>query len=103
MANSEGVKYTKKVDIWALGIILYHTVFECLPFSSVPGKYLLMLEKVIRNSNEFDSGGKNGRIMALASLDNPVDFPSIDNIDPNLLVIITLGWGGVQGQVKGSG
>merc|ERR1711976_763318 len=66
MANSEGVKYTKKVDIWALGIILYHTVFECLPFSSVPG-------------------GKNGRIMALASLDDPVDFPSIDNIDPNLL------------------
>ena len=36
--------------------------------------------------NFLDSGGKNGRIMALASLDDPVDFPSIDNIDPNLLV-----------------
>ena len=33
-----------------------------------------------------NSGGKNGRIMALASIDDPVDFPSIDNIDPNLLV-----------------
>ena len=36
--------------------------------------------------NLLDSGGKNGRIMALASIDDPVDFPTIDNIDPNLLV-----------------
>ena len=67
MSNSEGVKYSKKVDIWALGIILYHTVYEVLPFTSVPG-------------------GKNGKIKAIASIDDPVDFPSIDNIDPMLLV-----------------
>ena len=67
MAASEGVKYSKKVDIWALGIILYHTVYEVLPFTTVPG-------------------GKNGRIKAIASIDEPVHFPSIDNIDPMLLV-----------------
>ena len=67
MANSEGVKYSKKVDIWALGIILYQTVYDSLPFTSVPG-------------------GKNGKIKAIASIDVPVDFPSIDNIDPMLLV-----------------
>ena len=67
MSNSEGVKYSKKVDIWALGIILYHTVYEVLPFTSVPG-------------------GKNGKIKAIASIHDPVDFPSIDNIDPMLLV-----------------
>merc|ERR1711879_231119 len=38
MMNSDGVKYSKMVDIWALGIILYHTVYEMLPFSSVPGQ-----------------------------------------------------------------
>ena len=39
--NSDGVKYSKMVDIWALGIILYHTVYEMLPFSSVPGQLFL--------------------------------------------------------------
>ena len=38
-SQSEGVKYTKKIDIWALGIILYQTVYSNLPFSNVPGNF----------------------------------------------------------------
>ena len=86
MANSEGVKYSKMVDMWALGIILYHTVYDTLPFSGVPGKYYLKSESILHRVKMFLSGGKNGRIRATASIDIPVAFPSIDNIDPMLLV-----------------
>lgn len=66
MMESEGVKYTKMVDIWALGIILYNIVYGTQPFCNVPG-------------------GKYARIKAISSLEHPVEFPAVDNMDPTLL------------------
>ena len=66
MASLEGVRYTSKCDIWALGIILYQIVYRCIPFSSIPG-------------------GKLAKIKAIGSLAHPVEFENIDNLDPDLL------------------
>lgn len=66
MSKSNGVKVSFKSDIWALGIILYHTVYGDLPFSSVPG-------------------GRTAKIQALADPNTPVEFDNTTNIDPLLL------------------
>ena len=64
--SGEGTKFSTKCDIWALGIILYQIIYHCIPFASVPG-------------------GKLAKIKAMGSLDHPVEFPEVDNLDPELL------------------
>ena len=83
MANRDSIKYTKMVDIWALGIILYNIVYETQPFSNVPGR---LINSYSRRVIDIFAGGKNARIQAFANPDLPVEFSPIDNIDPALLV-----------------
>lgn len=68
--NDEGeksaVKLTVKVDVWALGIILYQTMYGVFPFYNVPG-------------------GKQSKVLALISLEHPVEFEEKANMDPELL------------------
>lgn len=66
MGSSEGVKFSTKCDIWALGIILYQIVYGCVPFASVPG-------------------GRLAKIKAMGSLYHPVEFEDVDNLDIELL------------------
>ena len=64
------VNLTTKVDIWALGIILYQLVYDTPhPYAALPG-------------------GKYSRIKALTSLDVPIDLEPLD--DPLLLDTIKL-------------
>ena len=67
MLDNKPIKYTKMVDIWAMGIILYNIVYATQPFCNIPG-------------------GRNSRIRAIANPDIPVEFPMIDNLDPALVV-----------------
>ena len=59
-------KITTKVDVWALGIILYHAVYNQYPFNAVPG-------------------GKQSRTQALSSLSHPVAFNDQETLEPELL------------------
>ena len=81
-ALGEGVKYTRKIDIWALGIILYQIVYGSLPFANVPGSYQQNSSLLIH----FLLGGKVSKIKAIADPDTPVEFPDVDNQDEHLLV-----------------
>jgi len=71
MAAYEGIKYTKKVDIWALGIILYNVVYGTQPFCNVPG-------------------GKYARIKAFADLNLQVEFPELNKLDRDPALVDTL-------------
>ena len=66
MSSRQGVKFSPKCDIWALGIILYQIIYHSTPFSSVPG-------------------GRLGKIKAIGSPDHPVEFDDVENLDPELL------------------
>ena len=83
-AQSDGVKYTKKVDIWALGIILYQIVFGSQPFSNVPGCHRTVI--YIVNISMLSLGGKVSKMKAIANPKLPVEFPPVDNLDEDLLV-----------------
>ena len=60
------VKITTMIDVWALGIILYQTIYGHIPFHQVPG-------------------GKKSKIIAISSLNHPVEFEEKENMDPHLL------------------
>ena len=71
-SNKDGleVSISPKIDIWALGIILYQLVYDQPhPYSTIPG-------------------GKYSRIKALTSLDVPIDLEPLD--DPLLYDTIRL-------------
>ena len=84
MAEGEGIKYTKMIDIWALGIILYNVVYGAIPFCNVPGQKIKDISWLI--TLQTFTGGKYARIKAFADMDLPVDFPNLDNMDPSLRV-----------------
>ena len=84
-AQSDGVKYTKKVDIWALGIILYQIVFGSQPFSNVPGSH----NQILSGISMLSLGGKVSKMKAIANPKLPVEYPPLDNLDEDLLVHIT--------------
>ena len=87
-AKSDGVKYTKKVDIWALGIILYQIVFGSQPYSNVPGWHSQILSDRYKSMHVL--GGKVSKMKAIANPNLPVEFPPVDNLDEDLLVNIIL-------------